>query len=127
MRSQGLLTSPTQAASPWIRKFDNVTQTPWLYNPTTKDFISYDDPTSIGIKTDWAVSQGLGGLFCWSLDQDNGELIDVMQKLNQGNTESKNGVYIPVIISIFSEKPSATKNSTVAKSKHSVSPAKKTS
>ncbi|KAI8882701.1 glycoside hydrolase family 18 protein, partial [Backusella circina FSU 941] len=86
LRSQGVLTSPTQATSPWIRNFDNVTQTPWLYNPTTKDFISYDDPSSVGVKTDWAVSQGLGGLFCWSLDQDNGELIDVMQKLNQGNT-----------------------------------------
>jgi chitinase len=81
LRSQGVLTSPTTAASPWIRNFDSVTQTPWLYNPTTKVFISYDDPISIGIKTQWAISKGLAGLFCWSVDEDNGELLDVMQPM----------------------------------------------
>lgn len=85
MRSQGLLTTPTTAASPWVRSFDNVTQTPWLFNPTNKQYISYDDPVSIGVKADYAISAGLAGLFCWSVDEDNGELLAAMQKVIAGN------------------------------------------
>ncbi|KAF1806541.1 carbohydrate-binding module family 5 protein [Mucor lusitanicus] len=85
LRSQGVLTSPTVAASPWIRHFDNITQTPWLYNPTNKQYISYDDPVSVGVKTQWAVSKDLAGLFVWSLEQDNGELIAAMQPVIGGN------------------------------------------
>ncbi|KAI8064696.1 glycoside hydrolase superfamily [Gongronella butleri] len=81
LRSQGLLTTPTTAGAPWIRHFDNITQTPWLFNPTTKVFISYDDPISIGVKTDYAISKNLGGLMCWSLDGDNGELLAVAYKI----------------------------------------------
>lgn len=78
MRSQGVLTTPTTAASPWIRNFDNITQTPWLYNPTNKQYISYDDPVSIGVKTNWAITQNLAGLFCWSVEMDNGELLALL-------------------------------------------------
>ena len=85
LRSQGVLTSPTLAASPWIRHFDNITQTPWLYNPTNKQYISYDDPVSIGVKTQWAIDNGLAGLFCWSVEQDNGELLAAMKPILNGN------------------------------------------
>ncbi|CAO3641570.1 unnamed protein product [Cunninghamella echinulata] len=81
LRSQGVLTTPTTAASPWIRKWDDITQTPWLFNPTDKTFISYDDPKSIGIKTDYAISKNLGGLMVWSVDEDNGELLQVASKI----------------------------------------------
>ncbi|CAO3641566.1 unnamed protein product [Cunninghamella echinulata] len=81
LRSQGVLTTPTTAASPWIRKWDDTTQTPWLFNPTDKTFISYDDPKSIGIKTDYAIKKNLGGLMVWSVDQDNGELLQVASKI----------------------------------------------
>ncbi|KAI8968352.1 glycoside hydrolase superfamily [Mycotypha africana] len=87
MRSQGLLTSPTTAASPWVRHFDNITQTPWLYNPTNKQFISYDDPVSLGVKTNWAKSVGLAGLFVWSVEQDNGELLNAIAPMIAGNTK----------------------------------------
>lgn len=85
MRSQGVLTAPTTAASPWIRNFDNYTQTPWLYNPTNKQYISYDDPVSVGVKTNWAITQNLAGLFCWSVEQDNGELLAAMKPILNGN------------------------------------------
>ncbi|KAI9248263.1 glycoside hydrolase [Phascolomyces articulosus] len=61
LRSQGVLTSPTTAAPPWVRKWDDITQTPWLFNPTDKTFISYDDPQSLAIKINYALCQGLGG------------------------------------------------------------------
>ncbi|KAI8583566.1 hypothetical protein K450DRAFT_165570, partial [Umbelopsis ramanniana AG] len=75
MRSQGLLTTPTTAASPWVRYFDNVTQTPWLFNPNTKIYLSYDDPVSIGVKVNYAVCQGLAGAMVWDVSNDNGELL----------------------------------------------------
>ncbi|CAO3642703.1 unnamed protein product [Mucor fragilis] len=81
LRSQGLLPTPTTAAVPWIRHFDEITKTPWLYNPTNQQYISYDDPVSIGIKTQWAIEKGLAGLFCWSVEQDNGELLDAMRPI----------------------------------------------
>ncbi|CAO3620433.1 unnamed protein product [Cunninghamella blakesleeana] len=81
LRSQGVLTTPTTASSPWIRRWDDTTQTPWLFNPTDKTFISYDDPKSIGIKTDYAISKNLGGLMVWSVDEDNGELLSVASKI----------------------------------------------
>ena len=85
MRSQGVLTGPTTAASPWIRNFDNITQTPWLYNPTNKVYISYDDQVSVGVKAQHAIQKDLAGLFVWSLEQDNGELIAAMQPVIGGN------------------------------------------
>ncbi|KAI8890392.1 carbohydrate-binding module family 5 protein [Backusella circina FSU 941] len=85
LRSQGLLTTPTTAASPWVRHFDNITQTPWLYNPTNKQYISYDDTVSVGVKTQWAIDNGLAGLFCWSVEQDNGELLSAMKPMINGN------------------------------------------
>ncbi|KAI8645646.1 glycoside hydrolase superfamily, partial [Parasitella parasitica] len=84
LRSQGVLSTPTTAAEPWIRHFDNVTQTPWLYNPRDKVYISYDDPVSIGVKTQWAIDKGLAGMFCWSVEEDNGELLDAMRPLIKG-------------------------------------------
>ncbi|KAJ1886944.1 hypothetical protein LPJ66_009377, partial [Kickxella alabastrina] len=53
--------------------------TPWLFNPTTKQFISYDDPQSIKIKVDYAAAKGLGGTMVWSMNMDyNDELLSVV-------------------------------------------------
>ncbi|KAJ2791874.1 hypothetical protein GGI18_000828 [Coemansia linderi] len=77
LRGQGVLSSTNAAAAPWIRQWDGVTQTPWLFNPTTKIFLSYDDPDSIRIKSDYAASRGLGGVMIWSVNMDhNSELVD---------------------------------------------------
>lgn len=86
LRSQGVLTSPTEAVSPWIRHWDNVTQTPWLFNTKTKDFVSYDDPKSIAIKVDYALCKGLGGVMVWSVDEDsdNNELLNEAYKIRTG-------------------------------------------
>ncbi|KAI7852427.1 glycoside hydrolase superfamily [Circinella umbellata] len=82
LRSEGVLTSPTKAASPWVRKFDKVSQTPWLFNPTNKTFISYDDPQSISIKVKYAKSKNLGGVMVWSVDEDSdsNELLNEVAK-----------------------------------------------
>ncbi|KAG0151049.1 hypothetical protein CROQUDRAFT_37360 [Cronartium quercuum f. sp. fusiforme G11] len=44
------------------RHFDNCTQTPLLFNPSTKTLIAYDDPTSLTEKVKYAKSKGLAGV-----------------------------------------------------------------
>jgi chitinase len=121
LRSQGVLTTPTTAASPWIRHFDNITQTPWLYNPTNKQYMSYDDPVSIGVKTQWAIDNGLAGLFCWSVEQDNGELLAAMKPMISGNgpttttsspTSTTTSSSVPT--TVITTKTTATKTTTTA-------------
>ncbi|RUS17542.1 glycoside hydrolase superfamily [Endogone sp. FLAS-F59071] len=90
LRSQGLLTTPTTAAAPWVRYFDETSQTPWLFNPTTSIFISYDDPVSLKVKVDYALCKGLGGVMVWDIHQDNGELLDVVVGI-QGSAPSDCG------------------------------------
>ncbi|KAJ1718773.1 hypothetical protein LPJ53_006322, partial [Coemansia erecta] len=80
LRDQGLLTSPTTAAAPWIRTWDSTTSTPWLFNPNSSIFITYEDTQSIKLKVDYAASRGLAGTMIWSMDMDsNDELLDVLQ------------------------------------------------
>lgn len=71
--SEGVLDSPLEAKAPWVRTWDNATSTPWVFNPDTKVFISYDDPESIAAKMDAVNSKGLAGAMIWSIDQDSEE------------------------------------------------------
>lgn len=69
--SEGVLDSPLTAKAPWVRNWDDASSTPWLFNPDTKVFISYDDPKSIAAKVASAKSKGLAGVMVWSVDQDS--------------------------------------------------------
>ncbi|KAH0593465.1 hypothetical protein MHUMG1_08602 [Metarhizium humberi] len=76
LRGQGVLTAPNVTSSPWVRTFDSITQTPWLFNPETKTYITYDDPQSLYAKVEFALSQGLAGTMAWEIAGDfNGELL----------------------------------------------------
>ncbi|KAJ1795706.1 hypothetical protein LPJ59_004192 [Coemansia sp. RSA 2399] len=94
LRQQGVLTSPDKAAGPWVRQWDPATQTPWLFNPTTNTFLSYDDPQSIKIKSDHAASKGLAGVMIWSANMDyNGELVDAARSFGKGASSPSNGTH----------------------------------
>ncbi|KAJ2129055.1 hypothetical protein IW136_005943, partial [Coemansia sp. RSA 678] len=81
LRDQGVLTDPSTAAAPMVRTWDNATMTPWLFNPETKMFISYDDPESIQAKVEYAASKGLAGAMVWSIYMDyENELLDTIHK-----------------------------------------------
>ncbi|KAJ2336780.1 hypothetical protein GGI00_000642 [Coemansia sp. RSA 2681] len=93
LRDQGVLTSPATAAAPWVRQWDSVSQTPWLFNPSTKQFISYDDPQSLQIKIDYASSKGLAGAMIWSVNMDyNNELLDVVRTFKSTAAARKRAV-----------------------------------
>lgn len=42
-----------------------MTKTPWLFNPSTKHYISYDDPQSLDIKVQHALCEDLAGVMVW--------------------------------------------------------------
>ncbi len=52
----------------YTRYFHSQSKVPWLFNGST--FISYEDPESIGVKTGYIKSKGLGGAMVWELSQD---------------------------------------------------------
>ncbi|RKP39621.1 glycoside hydrolase superfamily [Dimargaris cristalligena] len=81
LRSQGALVSPNQAGAGWVRHWDQQTQTPWLFRAADNTFVSYDDPQSLNIKTNYVRKQNLGGVMLWDLHHDNGELLDVLQQV----------------------------------------------
>ncbi|CNE38000.1 insecticidal toxin complex chitinase Chi1 [Yersinia nurmii] len=53
---------------------DKVAKADYLYSEATKVFISLDTPRSVRDKGRYVKDRGLGGLFIWSGDQDNGML-----------------------------------------------------
>ncbi|KAJ2773393.1 hypothetical protein IWQ56_001010 [Coemansia nantahalensis] len=82
LRKQGVLSSPDTAAAPWRRSWDSASMTPWLFNPATKMFISYDDPGSLAAKVGYAADHGLAGVTVYDITMDfNGELMGALRKV----------------------------------------------
>ncbi|KAI0244000.1 hypothetical protein L0F63_004072 [Massospora cicadina] len=74
----------------YVRYFDNITKTPYLQEKATKKFISYDDPESIKIKTDYILENKYRGVMFWELSNDyKDELLDATQGLMSKNPASK--------------------------------------
>ncbi|HTP07642.1 MAG TPA: glycoside hydrolase family 18 protein [Anaerolineae bacterium] len=62
----------------FVRYWNDEAKVPWLYSPTEKTFITYDDPESIGFKADYIVDNGLGGAMAWDLSGDDGSLLSTL-------------------------------------------------
>jgi chitinase len=50
--------------------WDSIAQVAWLYSPSKKIFITFDDPKAIGIKVDYMLKNGLGGVMIWEITAD---------------------------------------------------------
>ncbi len=63
----------------FVRHWDDAAKAPFLWNPDSTTFISYDDPESIRHETAFVKEQGLGGVMYWehSLDPTQ-ELLDTI-------------------------------------------------
>ncbi|WP_084656259.1 glycoside hydrolase family 18 protein [Pandoraea norimbergensis] len=53
---------------------DTVADADFLFNPSSGLFLSLDTPRTVKAKGDYVRRNGLGGLFTWTIDQDNGVL-----------------------------------------------------
>ncbi|MRG27490.1 glycosyl hydrolase family 18 protein [Laceyella tengchongensis] len=59
----------------YTRYWNSVSKVPYLYNPTNKVFISYDDAESFGHKTAYLKSKGLAGAMFWELSSDRNQTL----------------------------------------------------
>ncbi len=50
--------------------WSNITMEPYAYCPSSKTFITFDDPRAIGIKVDYMLKRGLGGVMVWEITAD---------------------------------------------------------
>tara|TARA_R110002049_G_scaffold269195_1_gene446000 strand:- start:6822 stop:8006 length:1185 start_codon:yes stop_codon:yes gene_type:complete len=57
----------------YIRYWDSIAKAPYLYNAKDSIFISYDDPKSLALKTNYAITNKLGGIMFWQLGGDTTE------------------------------------------------------
>ncbi|WP_242107162.1 glycoside hydrolase family 18 protein [Luteimonas aquatica] len=64
----------------WRQHWDPVAQTPWLFHPKERAFVSYEDPKSIAIRARFARERDLLGVFTWELtaDDEQGSLLEAM-------------------------------------------------
>lgn len=72
----------------YTRYWNDTAKVPYLYNATNKRFISYDDVESIGHKTAYIKSKGLGGAMFWELSGDRNKTLQNKLKadLSTGGT-----------------------------------------
>jgi chitinase len=59
------------ASGALTQKWDAATLTPYAYNSTTGEWVSYDNPDSVAYKTAYVNAMGLGGAMVWSIDDDD--------------------------------------------------------
>ena len=59
---------------------DKIANADYLYNPQSKLFMSLDTPRSVKAKGEYAAKRNLGALFTWTIDQDNGVLVNAARE-----------------------------------------------
>ena len=65
-----LLAQLKNPAGGWKLYWDDKAQAAYLYNAATGVFSSFETPTSIAQKSDWAEAIGLGGMMFWDISND---------------------------------------------------------
>ena len=68
--SQSRLSDPK-----YVRHWEANAQVPWLYDSTTRTWVSYDDPQSVAAKVRYVREHSLGGVVIWELGGDDGALM----------------------------------------------------
>ncbi len=59
----------------YTRHWESSAQVPWLYDSTSKTWVSYDDPQSVAAKVHYVRQHSLGGVVIWELGGDDGALM----------------------------------------------------
>ncbi|MGQ9908489.1 MAG: glycoside hydrolase family 18 protein [Candidatus Flexifilum sp.] len=54
-----------------VRHWSDAAQVPWLFNPETGIWITYDDPESLARKAEYVRDRGFGGMMFWELSADD--------------------------------------------------------
>jgi len=69
----------------WVSLWDNTASAPYLWNPGSQIFISYESIESIGLKVDYLKDHGFGGTMFWEYSNDHEQqlLNRLYSKLNK--------------------------------------------
>ncbi len=65
-----LLAQVQDPDSGWLLYWDDNAQAAYLYDPTQKLFTSFETPSSVAQKAQWAEDLGLGGMMFWDISND---------------------------------------------------------
>ncbi|KAG1054949.1 hypothetical protein G6F43_003063 [Rhizopus delemar] len=68
-------------ASGWATFWDSTSQTPFAYKQDNQQFVTFDNPTSLRIKSNYVNENRLGGVMLWSLEMDDTDhsLLEALQ------------------------------------------------
>jgi chitinase len=79
---RGAMRNPEwQKENGFVRHWDDIAKAPYLYNPETKVFISYDDAESVACKINYVMERSMKGLMYWEYGGDpTGQLLQAMDK-----------------------------------------------
>ena len=55
----------------FIRYWDDISKAPFLYNPQSRLWVSYEDEQSMRAKAKYVVDRGLGGVMFWQYTEDS--------------------------------------------------------
>ncbi|MFA1283601.1 glycosyl hydrolase family 18 protein [Citrobacter telavivensis] len=72
----------------WESGYDAVAEAPYVFNKATGDLISYEDARSTTAKGKYVLANKLGGLFAWSIDSDNGDILNAMNESLLGGSST---------------------------------------
>ncbi len=67
----------------YVRYWDSVASAPYLYNPATHMFVSYEDPESIAAKCQYVLKHDLGGMMFWDYTSDSADHA-LLNSINRG-------------------------------------------
>lgn len=68
----------------YTRYWNDTAKVPYLYNPSNRRFITYDDSQSIGFKTDYIKNHGLAGAMFWELSGDRNKTLQTKLRSDLG-------------------------------------------
>lgn len=68
-----------------VYHWDDIAKAPYIYNPSTKIFITYDDKRSVKLKTRYVIDNKLGGIMFWHLRNDlhTGGLLETIDSVRR--------------------------------------------
>jgi len=72
----------------WEYKYDTAAEAPYLFNKSTGELISYDNARSVEAKGKYVLNKNLGGLFAWSIESDNGDILNAMNESLTGGSST---------------------------------------
>mgnify|MGYP001038433129 CR=1 FL=1 len=96
---------PSLIGNGWTRKWDEDALVPYLVNDEKTKILTYDDPESMRLKSEYVIEKELGGMMIWALGYDqinNGQELIRSIKRNYLSVESEPINSVPLQFSIKS-------------------------